>query len=144
MKSYLMHTFLIILLINLSHAYAQDTEDTGVDIHVTVVHVSNEEGRVLLSLHTKQTWLKGPGVQNLSAEIKEGHSEAIFRNVPKGTYAIMVMHDENDNNDMDVNKLGLPTEQYGTSRNPAKIGPPIFNASKFKVKNEDLEFRIKV
>lgn len=144
MKYYLIQLSIITLLINWSFVNAQDTDDPGVDIRVTVVHVSNEEGRVLLSLHTKQTWLKGPGVQNLSSEIVDGHSEAVFTNVPKGTYAIMVMHDENNNDDMDVNKLGLPTEQYGTSRNPAKIGPPVFNASKFRVKNEDLEFRIKV
>ena len=116
----------------------------GVKIRVNVVHVSNEEGSVLFSLHTKKTWLKGPGIQNTAADIVDGQSFAVFENVPPGTYAIMVMHDENNNNDMDVNELGLPTEQYGTSRNPAKIGPPVFSASKFKVKGEDLTFKIKV
>lgn len=116
----------------------------GVKIRVDVVHVSNEKGSVLFSLHTKKTWLKGPGIQNAAADIVDGQSFAVFENVPPGTYAIMVMHDENNNNDMDVNDLGLPTEQYGTSRNPAKIGPPIFSASKFKVKDEDLTFKIKV
>lgn len=123
---------------------AQQEEKEGVDIKVEVIHVSNSKGQVLLSLHTKKTWLKGPGVQNLSAQIVDGQSEAVFKNVPRGTYAIMVMHDENNNNDMDVNTLGLPKEQYGSSRNPPKIGPPIFGEAKFKVKKEDLRFKIKV
>ena len=134
----------ILLVVQLNLLQSQETEDSGINIRVEVVHISNAEGRVLLSLHTKKTWLKGPGVQNLSAEIVAGHSEAVFKEVPKGTYAIMVMHDENNNNDMDVNSVGLPKEQYGSSRNPPKIGPPVFSASKFKVKNEDLEFEIKV
>lgn len=144
MKYILSLTIVVSLLINTINVQAQETENTGIDIRVSVVHVSNAEGKVLLSLHTKKTWLKGPGVQNLSAEIVDGHSEAVFENVPKGTYAIMAMHDENNNNDMDVNSIGLPKEQYGSSRNPPKIGPPIFGEAKFKVKKEDLEFRIKI
>ena len=122
----------------------QPVKFEGINIHVEVIHVSNEEGRVLFSLHTKETWLKGPGIQNAASDIVDGRSIAVFEHVPPGTYAIMVMHDENNNSDMDVNGIGLPTEQYGTSRNPAKIGPPVFSASKFKVKDEDLSFKIKV
>ena len=144
MKRSFLAISIVLCLVQMRSVVAQSEDDQGIDIHVTVVHVSNQEGQVLLSLHTKETWLKGPGVQNLSAEIVDGHSEAVFENVPKGTYAIMVMHDENSNNDMDVNSIGLPKEQYGTSRNPPKIGPPIFGQSKFKVKQENLDFKIKV
>ena len=144
MKTGVLAFSILLCLVQIQSSLAQTGDDTGVDIHVKVVHISNQKGQVLLSLHTKKTWLKGPGIQNLSAEIVDGHSEAVFENVPRGTYAIMVMHDENNNNDMDVNSIGLPKEQYGTSRNPPKIGPPIFGESKFKVKKEDLDFKIKV
>ena len=142
MKFSAINILIVITLIGIDYALAQDSESEGINISVIVDRVSSEEGRVLFSLHSKKTWLKGPGVMNAAADIVDGRSETVFDNVPPGTYAIMVMHDKNNNDDMDVNKIGLPKEDYGSSRNPAKLGPPSFGASKFKVKKEDLSFEI--
>jgi len=40
-----------------------------------------------------------------------------FDNVAPGVYAVSVMHDENDNQKLDKNFLGIPTEGYGVSNN---------------------------
>jgi uncharacterized protein (DUF2141 family) len=38
--------------------------------------------------------------------------------LPPGQYAVVVLHDENDNKKLDANLIGIPTEGYGVSNNP--------------------------
>ena len=53
-----------------------------------------------------------------------------------GTYAIAIVHDENDNNRLDK-MLFLPREGFGFSRNPAiTTGPPSFKAASFTVSGD--------
>jgi uncharacterized protein (DUF2141 family) len=40
-----------------------------------------------------------------------------FENLAAGTYAVLVMHDENGNRKLDKNWLGAPKEGYGASNN---------------------------
>jgi len=40
---------------------------------------------------------------------------SISINLPKGTYFVSILLDENFNNKMDKNFIGIPTEQYGFS-----------------------------
>lgn len=57
-----------------------------------------------------------------------------FAGVPPGTYAISVMHDENDNQKLDKNFLGIPTEGYGVSNNHTyAMSSPTWQESKFVV-----------
>lgn len=39
-------------------------------------------------------------------------------NLPPGRYAVVVLHDENDNKRHDRNWAGIPVEGYGVSNNP--------------------------
>lgn len=57
-----------------------------------------------------------------------------FHDVPPGTYAVSVMHDENDNRKLDKNFLGIPTEGYGVSNNHTHaMSAPTWEESKFVV-----------
>lgn len=118
-------------------------EKTGVDITVTIDNITNDEGKVLAGLHKEETFMKGQGVQNLQSEIKEGKVTLTFTNVLPGNYAIMAMHDANENNRMDYQSNGMPKESYGMSGNDMTMGPPSFNNAKFTVGEEDLEFTIR-
>ncbi len=121
--------------------YSQETE--GITITVTIDNVKNNNGHVLLGLHSAETFMKGKGIQNAKSEIIEGKIKATFTNVPKGTYAIMTMHDENDNEQMDFETNGMPKESYGMSNNTMSFGPPEFSESKIEVDNKNLEFNIR-
>ena len=63
--------------------------------------------------------------------------------VPKGEYAIICYHDENENRRMDFHENGIPKESYGTSNDVINFGPPQFDTSKFEVTEEDLNLGIK-
>tara|TARA_R110002051_G_scaffold201653_2_gene268435 strand:- start:3563 stop:3982 length:420 start_codon:yes stop_codon:yes gene_type:complete len=118
-------------------------EKTGKNITVTIDHIQNNNGKVLVSLHTNETFMKGPGVQNLESKIEDGKVVLNFENVPSGEYAILVLHDENENGKMDFESNGMPIESYGMSGNEMSMGPPIFSSAKFSLTNDDLKFNIR-
>jgi uncharacterized protein (DUF2141 family) len=52
--------------------------------------------------------------------------------LPFGEYAIKIYHDENGNDELDTNFLGIPKEGVGFSNNPsARFGEPGFDEAKF-------------
>lgn len=118
------------------------TTSNGQNITVTIKNIKNNKGSVLLGLHTENTFMKGAGVKNLTSKIENGQVTVTFTNVEAGTYAIMVMHDENDNKRMDFEN-GMPLESYGMSNNPMSYGPPKYSDAKFEVTDKDLEFNIR-
>jgi len=120
---------------------AQDKK--GVTITVTIENVLSDGGTILGSLHTADTFMKGGGILNAGAPAKEGEVSLTFENVEAGTFAIMVMHDANDNKQMDMEANGMPKENYGTSGQMEAFGPPNFESAKFEVTNEDQEIRIR-
>ncbi|MET0268987.1 MAG: DUF2141 domain-containing protein [Sphingomonas sp.] len=67
-----------------------------------------------------------------------------FADVPSGTYAVALIHDENGNNRLDTT-LGVPREGVGFSRNPPLyFGPPRFARARFPVGNAAMAERIRV
>ncbi|NAS32881.1 DUF2141 domain-containing protein [Flavobacteriaceae bacterium R38] len=130
------------LLIITSLATAQENKK-GIDITVVVENIKSNEGKVLFSLHTSETFMKGAGIQNTASNIEDGKVKITFTNVPEGTYAVMVLHDANDNNRMDFEPNGMPKESYGISNNDMSFGPPQFDAAKFEVKNTNLNLNIR-
>jgi len=118
-------------------------ESETVSITVSINNISNNNGKVIVALHTADTFMKGPGTQNLESTITDGQVSFTFKNVAPGSYAIMALHDENENNRMDFEDNGMPLENYGTSGNDMSMGPPSFELSKFEVTNENLDLNIK-
>ena len=130
----------LFLTVNFTNA---QTNESGHTITVSIKNITNNNGNVLLSLHTKETFMKGPGIKNAKSQIVDGKITITFENVTPGTYAIMALHDENENNAMDFEDNGMPKESYGMSNNPMSYGPPQFATAKFEMNAEDLEMNIR-
>ena len=65
--------------------------------------------------------------------------ECVLENIPYGTYAVSVLHDENRNRKMDKTWIGKPKEGFGTSNNPkVRFGPPKFDESNFTLGSEEV------
>ena len=72
-----------------------------------------------------------PGIEEGTVEkIGKGTYKGSFE-IPPGTYAIGVYIDENENEKLDTNFLGMPKEQYGFSNNARAFGIPKFEAASF-------------
>lgn len=132
---------LISLLITALIANAQDTK--GVTLTVTIENVASNEGQILTVLHTQDTFMKGPGIQNFKREAKPGSISFVFEDVKPGTYAISSMHDINVNQRMDFQDNGMPKESYAMSGSEIIIGPPTFQDVKFEVDGNDLELNLR-
>ena len=69
-----------------------------------------------------------------STEVGVSGGRAVLRypELPPGTYALTVFHDENDNAELDMNFLGWPREGVGASRRAhVRLGPPRFEDARF-------------
>lgn len=119
------------------------SQDSGLSITVTIDNVNNDNGKVIMGLHTKDTFMKGAGIMNSTSAIKDGKVSITFDNVKPGNYAIMALHDENENGRMDFIDNGMPKESYGMSNNPMSFGPPVYEDAEFTVSDENLELHIR-
>jgi len=115
-------------------ALAQSSSCPG--IHVQILNIRNSIGTVDCALFDAP---EGFPIEVLRSAtnvmvIKVRHTQARcdFQDIPPGTYALAVIHDENMNGELDTNLLGIPTEGYGFS-NDAKgvVGAPSFSAASF-------------
>ncbi len=137
-----MKTLLLsIALLFSAFTFGQDTK--GISIEVTIDNVTSDEGKVILGLHTSETFMVANGIQSKESKIVDGKITVTFESVTPGTYAIIALHDKNENNRMDFETNGMPKENFGSSNNPMSYGPPQFSASKFEVENEDIKMNIR-
>jgi uncharacterized protein (DUF2141 family) len=62
-----------------------------------------------------------------------------------GYYAIKIFHDENNNGKIDLNFLGIPTEDYGYSNNVSGwFGPPKWEKTRFLFNQSEMSIEISV
>jgi uncharacterized protein (DUF2141 family) len=70
---------------------------------------------------------------------------AVFKDLPQGSYAAAVLHDENLTGKMDFDAQGIPQEGYGISNNPDTTqGPPTPEDAKFAVSQPETAIEIKM
>jgi uncharacterized protein (DUF2141 family) len=79
-------------------------------------------------------------------KIRKSQARCDFEDIPPGTYAMAVVHDENMNGKLDTNWAGVPTEGYGFSNNAKGVlGAPSFEAASFSYdgRNVDLTMSLR-
>ena len=133
---------LFLLITVLFSTFIFSHEAKGVAIEVIIDNVTSDDGKVILGLHTSETFMIAEGIKKAESKIVSGKVTITFKNVQPGTYAVIALHDKNENNRMDFEN-GMPKESYGSSNNPMDYGPPQFSASKFEVGNENLKMNIR-
>ena len=81
----------------------------------------------------------------LTKVIKSQHTKQVtISKLPYGTYAVMLIHDQNGNRKLDRNWLGLPGEPYALSGHPKfRFGPPVFDDVKFKFNTDGQIINVK-
>ncbi len=125
--------------------FSSERSTEGTEITVIVNNISSEEGEILFSLHTENTFMKTNPPFTASAKIINGTAKVVFMDVPEGIYAITCFHDKNGNELMDYEFTGRPAESYGVSNNSTNpYGPPEWNEIKFEVGEESQQFNIKL
>lgn len=132
--------FFFALLLSCFTSFSQENSNT---VTVTISNVPSEEGKVILSLHSEETFMKTNPVQKEISLIENGKASVTFQNVEPGVYGVIGFHDKNNNDRIDMSSTGMPTEAYGVSNNPMSFGPPQWTEAKFEVTNEPVTLEIR-
>lgn len=93
-------------------------------------------GQVLVAVYRGAEGFPGePGKAWRAAVAKvSGGRARVEVALPPGEYALAIVHDENGNNAMDTNWLGIPQEGFGASNNATRrLGPPRYRDARFTV-----------
>lgn len=134
-----------ITLLMLTIGLSAQTNGGKNSVTVTIENVKNTDGILMVTLFSKEAdWLKRGDLKKVKIS-KEGTVKVTFENVSNGIYAVSVIHDENNNLDLDSNSFGIPNEPYGFSNNArGMFGPPSFEESQFNVSGDtSISLRVK-
>jgi len=130
------YTFIFLLLPVFSFFSFLSVPEDGIRITVTRLH--NQKGHVLVSLFKDGVGYPDDAQKALrkaQLDINGNSASVLFTGLPAGTYAVSVLHDENDDRQMNKNSLGLPKEGFGFSNNVVgAFGPPSWSRTAFSHK----------
>ncbi len=113
---------------------------------VMVEGVKSSEGNISIGLYNQVDGFLKPekGFLGLSVKAVKGTTTALIENLPYGSYAIAVFHDENGNQKMDTNFFGIPKEALGFSIGKLKtFGPPSYKECAFSFTG-DMEVKVPI
>ena len=115
-------------------------------VKVTIEHNPSKRGNILIAVFNDPG--EFPDKKSILRKIipnELGGSTSINLDLPQGDYAMSVFLDENRNNKLDTNILGIPKELFGFSNNPRILtGPPSFQESEITVDGSHKSFKIKL
>ncbi len=99
-------------------------------MQVEISGVKNAKGHVLLAIYRAQDRFSEAGQTAFRKERVAASAGTLMvevKDLPAGTYALALIHDENDNLKIDTGLFGIPTEGFCFSKNAMGLfGPPTF------------------
>lgn len=101
-------------------------------INIKVTNIKNSKGMLRVGIINKEEDFPYDAFIGKKVPICGDSVNVKFTGLAPGEYAIVVHHDENSNDKLDKNILGVPLEGYCFSNNvKAKLVPPKFKYVKF-------------
>ena len=145
----IMPLLLLVLLLffsNTSFAQIQQSTDNSGMLTIIITGLDNNKGDVKVGLFNSVESFEGKEKKLKGAilEIDNKRVEWLLKDIPYGEYAVKAFHDEDGDDKIDTNFLGIPTESYGFSNNVMGLfGPPDFEDAKFLFNSDEMQIEIK-
>lgn len=127
--------------------FGQETRKSFGNLTVIITGFSNEEGNCRFALDNSKSvyeredsvWI-GKVLPIINKKVVVEIDSLLY-----GEYAVRVFHDENKNEKIDTNFLGIPTEDYGYSNDASDwFGPPSWEKAKFIFNKPEMTIEIDV
>ena len=100
------------------------------DLTIEIINLKNDKGMVIVELLNQDEERVG----DKSSKIVQGTCSLVFKDLPNGQYAVRYFHDENSNDELDTNIIGIPKEGFGFSNDAfGRFGPKDFEEWLFPV-----------
>ena len=137
---------------------ASDRKPNPQTLIVEVHGLQNQSGRCRLALYQnakgfnqpKSAWAKqtldlpeqGPVIWRVELE-DTPESQTLLDSPTR--WAVSAHHDQNNNDQLDKNAFGIPTEPYGFSNNPKRgFGPPKFDEACFSIGSDEPQEALRI
>ena len=138
-----LHTYILIILNFLFSNLIFSQEETtkfyitelrgDISLEMEINNLESNKGPIYIRILDEN---ENPVIVGTSPVINYS-SEISFDSIFPGKYAIQFFHDENENQKMDFNLIGIPKEKFGSSNDVKPIlGPPKFEKMLFEI-NQD-------
>jgi uncharacterized protein (DUF2141 family) len=136
----------------LAGGFAAAADEPGGDgargsLTLVVPGLASNEGKVIIALFDSAEGFEKEGAFVRSAFVEPENRRAVwtFGDLPFGEYALRLFHDENGNEKLDTNWVGIPKERYGFSNDArGKFGPPGYDAAKFRFDSDGMTLQVKL
>jgi uncharacterized protein (DUF2141 family) len=126
-----MNKFKIIAVLYLTLACLPSSLCAQHTLTIEINDLKNNAGQVLLEFDNENG-------EKISGEIQKPANNKcviVIKNLKPGKYAFKYFHDENKNEKLDTNWLGIPKEAFGFSNNANGVfGPPSLEKTIFELK----------
>lgn len=131
------------------HAQASGCDSASrPQINVVVEGVRSERGEVVLELYPDDPdrFLAHKGrLERLRQKAAKSVTNACISAPTPGRYALVIYHDENNDEVFNRSKIGLPSEGFGFSNNVRPLlGPPSLKSVLFTVPNGESTVRVRM
>jgi uncharacterized protein (DUF2141 family) len=105
-------------------------------LEVTVNNIKESKGNIRVGLFTtKEDFLKN-AAEGKIVKASGKSVTVVFENLAPGDYAVSIIHDENENGELDTNLIGIPREGFAFGNNAmGSFGPPSFDEAKITLKS---------
>lgn len=131
-------TALLLGLLGNSSVLAQPKAAKTGQVSVEIVGLHSGDGRVFVAVWCGEAGFPGEPKKACASKVANAQKSRLrvsFEAVPAGEFAVSMIHDENSNNTLDRNFLGIPKEGWGTSRDAkASFGPPSYSDARLSLR----------
>jgi uncharacterized protein (DUF2141 family) len=107
-------------------------------LEVTVRNIKEAKGTIRVGLFVNEQDFLKKAVQGKVVKAAGKEVTVVFEGLAAGDYAVSVIHDENENGELDTNIVGIPKEGFTFSNNAmGSFGPPSFEKAKVTLGGSD-------
>ena len=116
---------------------------TSLEIHVN--NIKSKKGSIQFGLFATEADFLNKPIEKKVIKSTGKDVTVVFENLQPGDYALSVVHDENENGELDSNALGIPKEGFAFGNNAlGSFGPPSFEKAKITIADQDVKQEIKL
>lgn len=112
-------------------------------VTVIVKNVKTQTGNIRVGIFKdEKSFLKEAFIGKV-VKAEKGEITVVFDNIPAGKYGLSVIHDENENGELDSNMIGIPKEGFGFGNDAmGTFGPPDFEKASVDVRKDNASFSV--
>lgn len=125
---------------------AMQQPTTNPQLTIKISNIEKLKGEIKIGVFNTDThFLKeGAAIKNYSVKVDKNTAVLTITDLPKGEYAVTMYHDENSDDKMNTNLIGIPKEAYGFSNNiQPRMSAPKYKDCKFSF-SENTTLNIKL